>query len=116
MIFQKESYHVATLSKPDTESIEKCVDEFNALIRELVSINPEFIHVDVTPLSCDSVIKSVCKKEMHLCRMTWEIEGEKETLEKFFRSWKEIDQNPFRSFYIRPNYSLGALKELLSLK
>lgn len=116
MIFQKESYHVTTLSKSDAESIKKCVDEFDALIRELVSINPEFIHVSVTPLSCDSVIKSIGKKEISLCRMTWEIEGEKETLEKFFHSWKEIDQNPFRSFYIRPNYSLGELKELLSLR
>lgn len=117
MLIRKESYTITTLCKADQKAVERTNEVFNTIRREIIEIDPECIHVNVVPRSCVRTQRSVGEKTIDVCRLTWDIEGEKDILERFFDLWhKQVDKDPFRSFFVRPNYSLDRIVELMSIR
>lgn len=117
MLIQKESYTISTLCNADTESVEKCQEIFNRIRREIIEIDPECVHVHVVPRSCVKTVRYAGNRKIDVYRLTWDADGEKDFVEKFFHLWKErVDHNPFRSFFVRQNYSYDRLAELMSVR
>ena len=113
VLIRKESYIITTLCKADQKAVERTNEVFNTIRREIIEIDPECIHVNVVPRSCVRTQRSVCEKTIDVFRLTWVVEGEKDILERFFDLWKkQVDKDPFRSFYVKPDYSLTELWNL----
>ncbi len=117
MLIRKESYIITTLCKADQKAVERTNEVFNTIRCEIIEIDPECIHVNIVPRSCVRTQRSVCEKTIDVFQLTWDVEGEKDILERFFDLWKkQVDKDPFRSFYVKPNYSLKQIVELMSIR
>ena len=116
MLFEKTSYDITTLCKPDDESIKKVAKGFNDFVNELLSDNPDLKQtIKIIAKNASPVFREVKGPEIKLVRLVWGIYGEKDAVENFLRIWKEKDQNPYRSFYVHPNYSIAQLESLMNI-
>ena len=115
MLVWDESYSISTLCKLDSASIEKVKDQFRQVIGDLFRKNPEFaghIMVGRERIQTHPNI-GLGDREIPVVRLVWTIKGDHDILESFIRTWRDTDENPLRSFFVRRELSLSELIKLM---
>ena len=102
MLSRIEKYQITTLCKPYGASVEQIQNYFKKTVRRILEGNPEFIgHIKTGYMGEGKPFKiELGEKSLEVCRMRWNIVGEKDVLEQFFDEWKRIDGNPYRCFRV----------------
>ena len=103
-----ERYIVSTLCKPDAEAIEKTRRYFKKTVQHIKEDHPDYdALIMIGPMrrgqAHDIVVHG---KTIRLCRLIWEIRGERENVNGFLDAWKRMDKNKLRSFRAEREYSL----------
>lgn len=112
-----ERYSVSTLCKPDVESIEKTRRFFKETVQRIKEDHPDYdALIMIGPMRRRQAHEiEVNGKTVQLCRLIWEIRGERENVNEFLDAWKRMDENPLRCFRAEREYSLPEIARYMSV-
>lgn len=118
MLFWTEEYIVSTLVKADFEHVAKTQEVFQNRIKQLFDSNPDYekrILISKKPRRGYHTI-DLGHRTIETWRLEWLIRGDKDILETFLKEWKQTDENPYYSFFVKREYSFSKLKELMMVE